>query len=123
MQQLGVVILGHGSRAGEANRGMLEVVDQVKELTGLEVVEPAFLQLSDPGLPLAVERAVERGATRVVVVPLFLFNGVHVQQDIPRVMIELTAAYAGRAELVYAANLGSDPRIAAIVADRIREVG
>jgi sirohydrochlorin ferrochelatase len=119
----GAVILGHGSKAREANEALWSIVEQVKAKSGLEVVEAAFLQFHHPDLEEGVARVIERGADRVVVIPYFLFCGVHLQEDIPELMERLRATYRGRAEILFGGHLGVDPRIADIVAERIREVG
>jgi len=119
----GVVILGHGSKAREANDALQTIAEQVKAKSGIEVVEAAFLQFHHPDLAEGVARVVERGADRVVVVPYFLFCGIHMQEDIPELLAELRARYRGRAEILFGEHLGADPRIAEIVVERIREAG
>jgi sirohydrochlorin ferrochelatase len=81
-----------------------------------------YLAHGRPTLAEAVAAALRRGAQEVLVVPLFLYDGVHVQKDIPEQLEELRRQYPGL-QLRCTASLGSDPRIAEIVVDRIREVG
>ena len=49
-------------------------------------VELAFLEFMTPDLPHAAEQLVERGATRVEVLPLFLGAGGHVRRDLPAIV-------------------------------------
>ncbi|MGB9887596.1 MAG: sirohydrochlorin chelatase [Moorellales bacterium] len=116
----GIVLLGHGSRREEANRGVEELAAQVERHFPRAVVEVGYLAHGWPPLAEAVATALRRGAQEVVVVPLFLYDGVHVRTDIPEQLEELRRQYPGL-RLRCTATLGSDPRIAEIVLDRIRE--
>jgi len=120
MQQA-IIVLGHGSKAPEALETLKRYGDMVKKASGVEIVEVASLQFNKPDLPEAIGAAVNRGARKIVIVPLFLYNGIHMQEDIPAVIEEERAKNPGL-EIVLASNLGADNRIVDIVLDRIREV-
>lgn len=119
----GIIILGHGSRAEEANLALLEITEMVKKQLGSDNVEAAFLQFSQPDLDCAVTAMAEKGITKIIVMPLFLYRGIHIQEDIPGELEQLKARYEGKVEIVFAGHLGIDPRIAEIAVDRIMEVG
>ena len=83
------------------------------------MVEPAFAGVAQPSVTEALERCRRLGATRVAVVPFFLFTGVLV----PRIYAE-AAAYAAEhpeLEVVAGAHLGPDRRLARLVLERYRE--
>jgi precorrin-8X/cobalt-precorrin-8 methylmutase len=63
---------------------------------------------------------VDRGAKRVVVMPLLLFSGNHVLKDIPE-EIDIERKKFPDVEFCYAKNIGADERIAMIVSDRVDE--
>ncbi len=115
-----VVLLGHGSRRAEANRGLEQVARAVGSLLDGEVVEIAYLQLARPGLAEAVERCVAAGARRVAVVPFFLFTGAHVLDDIPAEVERLRALHPG-VVISVGRVLGDHPKLAQAAADRARE--
>ncbi len=115
-----VVLLGHGSRRAEANRGLEQVARAVGSLLDGEVVETAYLQLARPGLAEAVERCVAAGARRVAVVPFFLFTGAHVLDDIPAEVERLRALHPG-VVISVGRVLGDHPKLAQAAADRARE--
>ncbi|GAW91521.1 sirohydrochlorin chelatase [Calderihabitans maritimus] len=121
MAKTAIVILGHGSRAAEANQGLYEIADIVRNRCGLPV-EAAFMSHGKPDLTTAIDRVIVSGAEKVVVVPLFLFSGIHVKKDIPEVLKKEQERLGNKARLIYAQSLGADPRIAEIVIDRIKEV-
>jgi len=120
----GIVVLGHGSRRAvdEANHVLLRLAEIVKANTGADLLETAFMnpKAERQRLADAVGKLVAGGAKRVLVAPVFLSNGLHMKKDIPAEIEQLKEKY--RVEIVLAAHLGADPRIAAVIVDRIREV-
>ncbi|MBC7106857.1 MAG: CbiX/SirB N-terminal domain-containing protein [Firmicutes bacterium] len=120
----GVVLLGHGSRAAvdDANQFLIRMAEMVRAELGLSHVEPAFMNPRSlrQDLAGAVRVLVEGGVRRVVVVPVFLTNGLHLRRDIPAEVEKLRLTYP-EVEFRVAGPLGCDPRILAVVLDRIRE--
>lgn len=117
----GVIILGHGSKAPEALETLKRIAEMVKSALHGAEVEIASLQFNKPDLPEAIEATVAKGAKRIVIIPLFLYNGIHMQEDIPAVINEMKEKYPGL-EIVMAKNLGADNRIVDVLLDRIKEV-
>jgi cobalt/nickel transport system ATP-binding protein len=81
-----VILVGRGSTDPDANADLYKVARLLADRRGLGTsgkpdallgeVEPAFVSLSEPSVPSALERAARLGATSIVVVPYFLFHGV-----------------------------------------------
>lgn len=117
---IGIIILGHGSRAKKANGTIPRVIKEVKKKANFKIIEPSYLQLSWPNLHASVKRAAEKGCKKIVVVPFFLFTGNHVGRDIPN-EIEREKKIYKDVEFIYANNLGADPRISDIVLSCIKE--
>ncbi|MDR1796791.1 MAG: CbiX/SirB N-terminal domain-containing protein [Clostridiales Family XIII bacterium] len=115
----GTLLLAHGSRRKETEQTMAEVCGEVRSLTGGNVTF-AFMEFSENNIEAGLERLRADGAREVCVVPYFLFDGVHIHEDIPA---ELAAYQAGHPEMRvrFGRTLGADRRLAEIVADRIRE--
>lgn len=88
-----LLFAGHGSRAAGAAQAMLAAVDSVRRRGLFPVVETGYLELCQPDLPTALRACVEQGATRVLVVPYFLHNGMHIRRDIPAVLRRELAQY------------------------------
>jgi sirohydrochlorin ferrochelatase len=127
--KIGVVILGHGSRASidEANQVLITLVERLKEKVSLEQVNidflaPAFMNPKSqrPNLEQVVAEMVLMGAKKIIIAPVFLSNGIHIQKDIPAEIIRLKEKY--RVEIKMAPHLGADPRISDIIMERIKEV-
>lgn len=117
----GIMILAHGSKRHETEKTLNSIIRKVKSKTGLELVVPAFLQFSEQNLERAAEELVSKGAKNIKVIPMFLFEGVHVTQDIPRELNEIMAKYPG-VNIKMSSHLGDDERIADIIVDRINSI-
>lgn len=88
-----LILLAHGSRAEEATGEMQALADRMSRARPGLRVRGAFLSLTSPDLDTAVREAVADGAGEVAVLPLFLFSGKHVLEDIPARMDALRNAY------------------------------
>ncbi len=139
-----VVLIGHGSRLPYSREVVEKIAEYVEEMGDFDAVEVGFMELCEPTIQEAVEKAAESGADKIVVVPVFLAHGVHTKRDIPK-MLGLEPEWDEEhdhdhhdhghhhhyhrnydpvdvdAEIIYAEPLGADPRIAEIVIDRIKE--
>ena len=122
----GIVVLGHGSSSevGEANDFLVALAGMVREKTGARLIETAYLNRRSQrqGLKEAVEKLAARGVKKIVVAPVFLTCGQHVQRDIPEEIEDLKKAYGGEVDIRMAPCIGADPRLAEIVVERIEEV-
>ncbi|PRX29841.1 CbiX protein [Orenia metallireducens] len=118
----GVIILGHGSRTVEANQVFDSIVEMVKEEIDYEIVEKASMELAKPSLAQSIEKVVKAGVKKVIVVPLFLFPGIHIQEDIPK-LIKLEQKKYPEVEFIFGRNIGADQKIAELMVERVKEVG
>ncbi len=115
-----VVILGHGSKVAEHNAGLQHVAVMVKTMTELPV-ETAYMDNCEPDLGTAIRTGAAAGFKRFVVMPLFLFKGTHVSQDVPQA-VETIKQDLPDIEVVFTRHLGADPAIAQLVWERVQEV-
>lgn len=114
-----VVLVSRGSSDPDANADLYKVGRLLLDSRGLAMVEPAFVSLAPPSVPAALDRARLLGATRVAVVPYFLFTGVLVDR-----IAEQAGAWAADhpdVEVLFGPELGPDPRIATLVLERHQE--
>jgi sirohydrochlorin ferrochelatase len=91
----GIAVFGHGSSVETANQAVRDFTAELGRRGGFRLIEASFLELGKPDLPEAVARLVERGATRVVIIPYFLTLGIHLKRDLPRIAAELRDIYTG----------------------------
>lgn len=116
---VGIVIVDHGSKVEAANDQLNAVVEVFRRETGAHIVEPAHMELVPPTIADAVAACVKQGATEVIVHPYFLAPGRHSTEDIPRLARE--AAAQQQIPVRVTEPLGLDPRMCAVIADRIAE--
>lgn len=114
-----VVLVGRGSTDPDANGEVAKVARLLWEGRGYSVVEPAFVSLTGPGVPAALERARLLGARRVVVAPYFLFPGVLPDRVVAQAR-EYAAAHPA-VDVRVAGVLGDGDELAGLVAERYRE--
>ena len=115
---IGVIVVDHGSRRQESNAMLLEVVEMFHQRSGYAVVEPAHMELAEPTIAAAFERCVARGARLVVIHPYFLLPGRHWSEDIPALAAEAAARHPDVPFLV-TAPLGVHPLMAEVMQQRI----
>lgn len=117
----GIILLSHGSRLPDAKAALEELVGQVRAGGSFDYVTGASLQFNQPDLPAAVAETVSAGVGRVIVVPLFLYMGVHMKEDIPEIIDRERKKYP-QLRMEITGNIGPDRKLAEILLDRIREV-
>ena len=87
-----ILVVGHGSRSKEA----LEVFNMMMDNFKLKVegdVEGCFMELCAPNMPDTIELMYKNGTRDLVVVPYFLFSGIHIKEDIPKILKEIKVKY------------------------------
>jgi sirohydrochlorin ferrochelatase len=114
-----VVLVGRGSSDPDANADLCKVARLLWDGRGFAGVEPAFVSLAPPSVPEALERCRRLGATRVAVVPYFLFTGVLVQRI--RAQAQAWASAEAGVEVVVGEHLGAVEPVARLVLERQRE--
>jgi len=127
-KNLGILVLGHGSRL-PYNK---EIVDGVAQILANDhpdaIVHAAFMNMSPPTVKEGIESFADTDVDRIVVSPIFLAQGVHTIEDIPRILglpegqTKKTISLNGRdVQLFYAKPLGLDQKIADLSYKRIVE--
>jgi len=88
----GIVLFAHGSR----EPGWSKPFEKIKsQLSGDFLVELAYLERMKPSLEEAVASLVSKGAKRLRIVPLFLGEGGHLREDLPKLAAAARARHAG----------------------------
>jgi len=118
--ELGVVIVDHGSRRADSNAMLLDVVALFRKTAPFPIVEPAHMEMVEPSIATAFDRCVSQGARLVVVHPYFLLPGRHWDKDIPALAAEAASRHAGVQYLV-TAPLGLHEKMTEIMRQRIND--
>ncbi len=131
-----LVLVGHGSRLPYSKELLEKLAEKIKEKNVFEIVEIGLMEFNEPTIPQAVKKAIERGAKKIIVVPVFLAHGVHTLRDIPhmlgleeKVEIEDNNGHHHHhehehlelpdgVEIIYRDPIGADDRLVDIILDR-----
>lgn len=118
MGTTGMIVLGHGSRRAEVGEAFTAMVGRVAGRLPGQRVLPAFFSLGEPTLEDQVRRLAKEGCTRIVIMQYFLYNGVHIEQDIPDMIAGLRRDMPGLTFVVQP-TLQDDPAMERLVAERL----
>lgn len=114
----GVLILAHGSRVQKTQDTITAVVDIAKSKLKDIPVEIAYMEFCDVNIAKGLSLLAEKGVTNIKAVPYFLFEGIHIKEDIPNEIGEWLKDNEG-ITVTMGETLGADPRLADILVDRI----
>lgn len=140
---VGVLLISHGSRLPYGKEVINEIADLYREKTDYPVVV-SYMNMSQPSIPAAINKLADEGVKKIIAIPVFLAHGVHTKEDIPR-MLQIndghdlannehshshshghnhqdeTEKIRFEGEIIYTEPLGADSRIANIIADRVND--
>lgn len=115
-----ILYIGHGTRSKKGAEEAKAFIKRVIERIDVSIQEISFLELSEPLIEEGFERCVERGATEITVVPLFLLAAGHIKQDIPFAMAGLQSKFP-EIQVTVKDPFGVQGRILDAVVDLIRD--
>ena len=118
----GMLLVGHGSSMPYNKELVESTAKMITAETGEYVVRCGFMNMNTPSIKEALASFHGEKIDALIVVPLFLAKGVHIEKDIP---FEIGLA-AGQKKgtfalngttipLVYADPIGSDPLLASLM--------
>lgn len=84
----GLVLVGHGSRASQSGEEMARLAGHVSAALPDVAVDLGFLEMTDPPAGPVIDGLVERGCSRVTVLPLVLLGAGHAKSDVPAVVLD-----------------------------------
>ncbi len=114
----GVLILAHGSRVKTTKDTINAVVDMVRNKVGDMPIEIAYMEFCEENIEHGIKTLSDKGVDMIKVVPYFLFEGIHIREDIPQELEEILKNYPG-VKVEMGNTLGVDERLADILVDRI----
>ncbi len=121
MHKVPVVLLGHGSKNPVAHEEFTRLGDLVRQLEPELEIIPAYLQLKEPDLDSVIRKLIDEGNSEVIVIPVFLFAGNHIGEDIPELITDLKCKFPGF-QIHIGRHLGPEWRIASLVKERIAAI-
>ncbi len=93
-----IILFAHGARDPEWARPFEQIRERVRASRPEYPIELAYLELMSPTLEEAIQSVVREGALAVTVFPLFMAQGGHLKQDLPRIL-DAVRAYATVGEM------------------------
>jgi len=81
-----LVLVGHGSRLPYSKEIVSEIAEKIREKNIYPIIEVGMMEFNEPTIPQAINSAVEKGAKKIIVVPVFLAHGNHTKRDIPKIL-------------------------------------
>lgn len=92
----GILMFAHGSSDPRWREPIERLERAIRRNAPGADVATAYLEFSEPELPEAVERLVERGSSRIFVVPVFISaGGGHMRRDFPALLESIRAKHPG----------------------------
>jgi len=88
-----ILYIGHGTRSKKGAEEAQSFLHRVMDRISVEIQEISFLELTEPSIEEGFLRCVNRGATEISVVPLFLLAAGHIKEDIPQALGPLCNMY------------------------------
>lgn len=89
MKKTAIILFAHGARDPQWAEPFRKMRERISIQAPETQVELAFLEGMAPSLEEAAGRVAAAGSTRVSVIPLFMAQGGHLKQDLPRIIERL----------------------------------
>ena len=90
-----LVLFAHGSPDQRWQKAFANLLYLARQKVGHQQVELAYMEMCAPSLMEVAQSAHEAGTRKLVVLPLFMASGGHVDRDIPLQAARATAACDG----------------------------
>jgi len=116
----GMLIVGHGSRDADGVDEFWALASTIRDAVGDLLTGFGFIELASPTVDEAIDDLIERGATEIVSVPLVLLAAGHLKNDGPAALARARARHP-EVRFSLARDLGIEPGVLEITADRIRD--
>ncbi|WP_203247748.1 sirohydrochlorin chelatase [Sporosarcina beigongshangi] len=115
-----VLYVGHGSRIQAGVEEALQFIENCQVLIDVPIQEICFLELASPSVDEGITKCVERGATKIAIVPILLLTAHHANEDIP-FEIEVGQIMYPDVEFTYGKAFGVHPKMVDSLYDRVIE--
>ena len=111
----GIILFAHGSRDPLWRLPIEAVASRIISLSPHALVMCAYLELTTPDLPSCVRTLVEKGVTKISVLPMFLGIGKHAREDLPLLMKQLKDTYP-QIDFELRKAIGEEPELTLAIA-------
>ena len=115
MKPSALILFAHGARDASWAAPFVRILDRVRAAAPERAPMLAFLELMKPDLPSAIAEQAARGYEGVTIVPLFLGQGGHLRNDLPRLVEQAQSTHPGLS-IDVAPPAGEDEDVIAAIA-------
>jgi sirohydrochlorin ferrochelatase len=115
-----ILYVCHGSRVAKARAEASDFVKRCKANIDVPIQELCFIELAYPDIITGIDICVQKGATRIVVLPILLLSAGHAKHDIPEAIRQAKQRHP-HLEIVLGKPFGVHETMIDIVVDRIKE--
>jgi sirohydrochlorin cobaltochelatase len=88
-----IILFAHGARDPEWAQPFRRIKRALEAKSAGVAIELAFLELMQPALPDAVAKLAAAGHRSITIAPLFMAQGGHLKNDLPKILDALRAEY------------------------------
>ncbi|MCM3718842.1 sirohydrochlorin chelatase [Fictibacillus phosphorivorans] len=114
-----LLLICHGTRLRKGQKEAEEFVNQCLDSVSVPIKEVCFLELAEPSISQGFETCIQKGATSIFVVPVFLLSANHVKIDIPKILGHLMNQYP-ETEVTFGRELGVHDALSHLLWEKIR---
>ena len=111
-----LLLFAHGARDASWAAPFLRMVARLRNKEPGVRVELAFLECMDPTLESAVRALAADGVEHITVVPLFLAQGGHLKNDLPKLLAQIRARHPS-VEIKVSSSIGESEDLTNAIAD------
>lgn len=122
MSKKGMLLVGHGSKLPYNQELVEKTAELIQSKNSDYIVKCGFMNMNKPTIKESMEEFKKEPIETLVIVPLFLAKGVHIEKDIPgeiglpEGIKKGTFQLNGKSvPLLYADPIGSDPLLAELM--------
>ncbi|NDI35514.1 sirohydrochlorin chelatase [Chengkuizengella sediminis] len=116
-----VLFVGHGSRDKEGNDEVRTFIKNMLPRIHTPIVETCFLEFEKPNINQGIDLCIDKGATKVVVIPIILLGAGHSKIHIPAAIDEAKEQYP-KVHFVYGRPIGVHDLVIDILNERFQDV-
>ena len=116
-----LILFAHGARDPEWANPLRRVEAAIRQRITTAPVELAFLEFLPPTLDDSVANMVAQGASKIVVLPMFIAAGGHLKRELPQMIEQLRTTYPA-VEFVQYGAIGEHEMVVQAIAAASLEV-
>ena len=121
MKKKALIIVGHGSRLRGFQAAMEKVARNFRADKSFGLVLCAYLEITPPSIPDAIDLCLKKGAREIFVLPYFLLTGRHVTEDIPKIVSAARKKHGRKVRIKLCSYLGYHEKIVEVARERIHQ--